>query len=167
MKIKARAAIDNFDPEVERQQRLDLTDQIVCTIDPDDAKDYDDAISLRQLANGNWELGVHIADVSYFVPEGTPLDLEAAERGNSCYFPRLRDSHAAGDFIQRRLLAAGSGSPACAKARSSPTTKMPIPVGTKFANTIINSRKAVALQRSPGDSGSRPDHPASTGGSND
>ena len=44
---------------------------MICTIDPDDAKDYDDAISLRQLDNGHWELGVHIADVSYFVPDGT------------------------------------------------------------------------------------------------
>ena len=50
---------------------LDLTDQIICTIDPDDAKDYDDAISLRKLDTGYWELGVHIADVSAFVPPGS------------------------------------------------------------------------------------------------
>ncbi len=84
---QARQSIDNFDPEVERTRRLDLTDEMICTIDPDDAKDYDDAISLRQLDSGLWELGVHIADVSFFVPAGSKLDEEAYSRANSCYFP--------------------------------------------------------------------------------
>ncbi len=61
---------------------------LVCfTIDPETAKDYDDAISLEKTPDGNYELGVHIADVSYFVKEGTALDLEAAMRCNSTYFP--------------------------------------------------------------------------------
>ena len=69
--------------------RVDLSDQIVCTIDPDDAKDYDDAISLRLLDNGYWELGVHIADVSNFVPQGSALDLEAQARGTALIFPAM------------------------------------------------------------------------------
>ncbi|HZN68511.1 MAG TPA: RNB domain-containing ribonuclease, partial [Tepidisphaeraceae bacterium] len=77
VKQQARQSLDSFDPEQERQTRVDLTEEVICTIDPDDAKDYDDAISLRQLASGLWELGVHIADVSFFIPQGTPLDLEA------------------------------------------------------------------------------------------
>ena len=87
VKAQARQSVDDFDADAERESRLDLTGDVIVTIDPDDAKDYDDAISLRQLDDGNWELGVHIADVSYFVPRGTPLDVEAEARGNSCYFP--------------------------------------------------------------------------------
>src|SRR3954447_4269485 len=84
---QARRALDEFDPEDERTKRLDLTGEVICTIDPDDAKDYDDAISIRKLPDGHWELGVHIADVSFFVPKGSPLDEEARKRGNSAYFP--------------------------------------------------------------------------------
>jgi ribonuclease R len=68
--------------------RLDLTEDFILTIDPPDAKDYDDAISIKRTANG-WELGVHIADVAHYIEPGTPLDLEAKERGNSVYLPRL------------------------------------------------------------------------------
>ena len=84
---QARAAVDSFDASSETSRRYDLSNEIICTIDPDDAKDYDDAISLRQVEDGYWELGVHIADVSHFVPEGSALDVEAQERGNSSYFP--------------------------------------------------------------------------------
>jgi ribonuclease R len=140
VKNQAREAIDNFDPEVERQNRLDLTDQIICTIDPDDAKDYDDAISLRQLANGYWELGVHIADVSYFVPEGTALDLEAAERGNSCYFP----GHVIPmlpEILSNGVCSLQEAVPRLCKSAFITYDDDANPVGTKFANTIINSRK--------------------------
>lgn len=55
------------------------------TIDPDDAKDFDDALSLERLPNGNFKIGIHIADVSHYVKTGSPLDNEAKERGNSTY----------------------------------------------------------------------------------
>jgi ribonuclease R len=71
----------------ERERRTDFRDELVITIDPDDARDYDDALSLKKLPNGNWSLGVHIADVSHYVRPGTPLDKEAKERGNSVYLP--------------------------------------------------------------------------------
>lgn len=66
-------------------RRLDLRDKLIITIDPADAKDYDDALSLDFLDNGNYLLGVHIADVSNFVQQGSELDKEALKRGNSCY----------------------------------------------------------------------------------
>ncbi len=67
--------------------RLDLTEDYITTIDPPDAKDYDDAISVKRTDNG-WELGIHIADVAHFIAPGSPLDVEARERGNSVYLPR-------------------------------------------------------------------------------
>ena len=65
--------------------RRDLRDALCFTIDPDDAKDHDDACSLVRLPNGNWKLGVHIADVSHFVRPGTDLDREAFARATSAY----------------------------------------------------------------------------------
>jgi len=67
--------------------RLDLRDKLIFTIDGDDAKDFDDAISLESLENGHWLLGVHIADVSHYVTPGSPLDVEAWKRGMSVYYP--------------------------------------------------------------------------------
>ncbi len=74
--------------EEELRKREDLRETFILTIDPPDARDFDDAISIRRLDDGGFELGVHIADVSHFVKPGTPLDTEAAERGNSVYLPR-------------------------------------------------------------------------------
>jgi len=74
-------------PEEEIRRRLDLRDTFCITIDPEDAKDFDDAVSLELLPDGHYKLGVHIADVSYYVKEGTALDNEALRRGTSVYLP--------------------------------------------------------------------------------
>ncbi|MBL7998928.1 MAG: ribonuclease R [Candidatus Kapabacteria bacterium] len=66
-------------------RRTDMRNELVITIDPDDAKDFDDALSLRHMPNGNLELGVHIADVSTYVQDGTTLDSDALKRANSYY----------------------------------------------------------------------------------
>jgi ribonuclease R len=67
--------------------RLDLTGETIVTIDPVDARDFDDAISLEPLPEGGWRLGVHIADVSHFIRPDTALDREALERATSVYLP--------------------------------------------------------------------------------
>jgi ribonuclease R len=76
-------------PTEELSRRLDLRDELCFTIDPDDAKDFDDAVSLTELSEGNFRLGVHIADVSFFVKEGGAIDHEALKRGTSVYFPNM------------------------------------------------------------------------------
>lgn len=83
---QARRAIEQFDPE-RAGNRADLSDEVIITIDPSDAKDFDDAIGLKKNRDGTWRLGVHIADVSEFVPMNSPLDQEARQRGNSVYLP--------------------------------------------------------------------------------
>lgn len=77
--------IDHGITPAEIARRRDFREVFTITIDPVDAKDFDDALSLRKLDNGNWEVGVHIADVSHYVPEGSATDLEARERGTSVY----------------------------------------------------------------------------------
>ncbi|MDR2172283.1 MAG: VacB/RNase II family 3'-5' exoribonuclease [Planctomycetaceae bacterium] len=67
--------------------RLDLTKELIITIDPADARDFDDAVSLERLSNGNFRLGVHIADVNYFVKATSPIDKEARDRATSVYLP--------------------------------------------------------------------------------
>lgn len=69
----------------DRKGRKDFRDTLTFTIDPADAKDFDDALSFKRLPNGNFEVGVHIADVSYYVTPGTAVDKEARDRGTSVY----------------------------------------------------------------------------------
>ncbi len=82
----ARQQAEDFDEAI-TDGRHDFTDMVVLTIDPKDARDFDDAISLERIENNHWKLGVHIADVSHFVRPGTLLDDEARQRATSVYLP--------------------------------------------------------------------------------
>ena len=84
---EARRITDEFSLADETPGREDLSALTIITIDPEDAKDFDDAISLEEQDDGLWELGVHIADVSRFVTDGSALDEEARLRANSIYLP--------------------------------------------------------------------------------
>ncbi|WP_163970488.1 ribonuclease R [Oceanobacillus halotolerans] len=81
---QAKQAPDTISEE-EIKDRRDLRDETIVTIDGADAKDLDDAVTVKQLENGNYKLGVYIADVTYYVEENSPIDKEAFERGTSVY----------------------------------------------------------------------------------
>jgi len=81
-------AAEKIDPGItpeEISRREDFREVFTCTIDPKDAKDFDDALSIRQIAKGKYEVGVHIADVSHYVKEGSVIDKEAVKRATSVY----------------------------------------------------------------------------------
>ncbi|KRL63908.1 ribonuclease R [Lactobacillus psittaci] len=83
--MKQANEIPDHIEESEIGNRVDIRDQPAVTIDGDDSKDFDDAVVVWKLPNGNFHLGVHIADVAHYVKENSPLDKEAFERGNSTY----------------------------------------------------------------------------------
>ncbi|MGA2230560.1 MAG: ribonuclease R [Tepidisphaeraceae bacterium] len=135
---EAREAVDRFNAAPPLSGRMDLSGESVCTIDPDDAKDYDDAISLKRLNSGQWELGVHIADVSFFVEPGGALDIEAKERGNSCYFP----GHVIPmlpEILSNGVCSLQEGVPRLCKSAFITFDEDARPVGSRFANTVIRS----------------------------
>ena len=84
----ARKQADLFDESIS-DGRVDLTEEMIITIDPKDARDFDDAISLKKIENGHWLLGVHIADVSHFVQPNTAIDDEGLQPRNKCFICRI------------------------------------------------------------------------------
>jgi len=85
--LEVAARIPDTISKQEIQKRRDIRPLLTFTIDPVDAKDFDDAISFRKMKNGNYEIGVHIADVSHYVEDATSLDKEAYQRATSVYLP--------------------------------------------------------------------------------
>ncbi|MCC6239251.1 MAG: ribonuclease R [Phycisphaerales bacterium] len=138
---QAKSALQRFNDtlEQERQRRRDLSDEIIVTIDPDDARDYDDAISVRRLENGHWQLGVHIADVAFFVDPQSPLDEEAAARGNSTYLPGYVVPMLP-EILSNGVCSLQEGVPRLCKSVFVELDDQARPVKADFADSIIRSR---------------------------
>lgn len=131
----SREAVANFDPD-DLTDRTDLSKETIITIDPVDARDFDDAISLRRSRNGHWHLGVHIADVSTFVTPGSPLDEEARNRGTSVYLPN-RVIPMIPELISNGLASLQKGKVRYTKSVFIEFTAEGVPVHTEFANSAI------------------------------
>jgi Exoribonuclease R len=142
------AALPDTVPPEQAEGRLDYRDAAVFTIDPDDAKDFDDALSLEPLPGGGTRVGVHIADVSSYVKPGTALDKEALKRGNSTYLvgtvvPMLPEK------LSNGLCSLVEGQDRLCKAvfldfdaKGRLQEK-----ATRYANTIIRSRKRLTYKQ--------------------
>ncbi len=123
------------------QDREDLTDELIFTIDPPDAKDYDDAISIEyDTKRHEWTLGVHIADVAYFVEQGTALDTEAKQRGNSTYLPRLVLPMLP-ETLSNGICSLQEGVPRLTKSAFITFDSKGNVVGQRLASTVIKSAK--------------------------
>lgn len=141
----ARVQAENFDEE-ELDNRRDLREETIVTIDPVDARDFDDAISLTKSEDGHWHLGVHIADVAHFVPEGSLLDIEAQKRGTSVYLPR-RVLPMIPEVISNGLASLQQGKTRYSKSAFIEFSADGIPLHTELANTAIKVTKRFAYEQ--------------------
>ena len=158
--VEANNARSDFRPE-DTQDREDLTDSLIVTIDPPDAKDFDDAISLTRTEQGAWELGVHIADVSHFVPRGSSLDVSARKRGNSVYLPS-RTLPMLPDILSTGLCSLQPGEPRYTKTVFLTYHRDGTLVAARFANTLIRSQVRLTYEQADqAIRGKRDDLPAS------
>jgi ribonuclease R len=140
----AQQQVESFD-ETDLADRLDLTGETIVTIDPSDARDFDDAISLSQARNGHWNLGVHIADVSHFVQLGTPLDKEAYTRGTSVYLPR-HVIPMLPETLSNGLCSLQQGQVRFVKSALIEFTAEGVPIGVRFANAAIKVTRRFAYE---------------------
>jgi len=153
--VEASNAKMAFDPRDTRGRR-DLTGELIVTIDPPDAKDFDDAVSLTRDEQERWVLGVHIADVSHFVPEGSALDRAARRRGNSVYLPG-QTLPMLPEMLSNGICSLQPGQSRYTKSVYLTYDKDGRVQSTRFANTIIQSRARLTYQQADrvlkGDSG--------------
>lgn len=129
-----------------RSPRLDLTNDLIITIDPIDARDFDDAISLTREEDGNWRLGVHIADVAHFVQSGTMLDKEARQRGTSVYLPD-KVLPMLPEVISNALASLQAGRVRYTKSVFITFSPDGTPLDSEFANSKIKVRQRFAYEQ--------------------
>ncbi|MFG0336002.1 MAG: ribonuclease R [Maioricimonas sp. JB049] len=142
---EARLEAENFNPD-DLGDREDLTQQTVVTVDPADARDFDDAISLERTDKGHWLLGVHIADVAHFVQPGSALDREAQQRGNSVYLP-TRVLPMLPEVISNGLASLQEEKVRYTKSAFIEFTEDGTPVHTRFARTAVRVTKRFAYEQ--------------------
>jgi ribonuclease R len=128
------------------KQREDTTGKVVITIDPPDAKDFDDAISLEEDRKGNWELGIHIADVSFFVRADSPLDVEAKNRGNSVYLPG-ETIPMLPEILSNGICSLQPGQKRFCKSAYLTYDREGNVLGRRFANSIIDSAQRLTYEQ--------------------
>ncbi len=126
--------------------RKDFTGETIVTIDPVDARDFDDAISLERLENGHWRLGVHIADVSHFVRPKTALDREALERATSVYLPD-RVLPMLPEVISNGLASLQPGKVRYTKSAVMEFTEEGLRVSTELYSAAIRSSKRLTYEQ--------------------
>ena len=143
--VEASNARENFDPR-DTHGREDITGTLIITIDPPDAKDFDDAISLARDGQGRPVLGVHIADVSHFVAAGSCLDRCAHKRGNSVYLPG-RTLPMLPEMLSNGVCSLQPGQPRYTKSVYLTYDKDGRVQATRFANTMIKSRARLTYQQ--------------------
>ena len=141
----ARLQAEQFD-ETNLAGRLDLTGETIITIDPVDARDFDDAISLARSEDGHWHLGVHIADVAHFVPAGSALDHEAQKRSTSVYLPD-RVLPMLPEIISNGLASLQQGHVRFTKSAIIEFSGEGIPIATHFANSAIRVVQRFAYEQ--------------------
>lgn len=141
----AREQASLFD-ETKLGNRRDLTNETIVTIDPADARDFDDAISLTQNERGHWVLGVHIADVAHFVKEGSVLDREARRRGTSVYLPG-QVIPMLPEIISNGLASLQQDQVRFTKSAFIEFTSDGVPVHTEFVNSAIRVKKRFAYEQ--------------------
>ncbi|MFZ9201635.1 MAG: ribonuclease R family protein [Opitutales bacterium] len=136
-------------PASDIKGRADFRETPTLTIDPDDAKDFDDALSVQVMPDGNTRIGIHIADVSHYVRVGAPLDTEARSRGNSTYL--------VGTVIPMLPHALSSGLCSLVEAEDRLVKSVLVDfapdgriVGSSFANGVIRSRKRLTYKQALG-----------------
>lgn len=142
----ARAAGASYDPDRVAPKREDLRAETIVTIDPADARDFDDAISLTACADGTVELGVHIADVAHFVVEGGALDEEAYERSNSVYFPGFVIPMLP-EVLSNGVCSLQENQPRLTKSAFIRYDGEGHVVGRRYANTIIRSTRRLTYKQ--------------------
>jgi ribonuclease R len=136
----AKSRPDNQPAEEECEGRVDCRSHNVITIDPDDARDFDDAICIQPAPGDKWKVWVHIADVSYYVRPGSPLDVEAKKRGNSTYLvdrviPMLPEA------LSNELCSLKPDVDRLTKCAEFLLSKTGAVISTKFYSAVIRSKK--------------------------
>jgi ribonuclease R len=141
----ARHAVDRFTDE-EIARRTDLRNLMTITIDPETARDYDDAVSIETLDGGITRLGVHIADVSFFVRPGEPLDAEAYVRGTSVYLPTLVVPMLP-ELLSNGMCSLQEGHDRLVKSAFIHLDREARVVRTEFANAVIRNKKRLTYEQ--------------------